>query len=171
MHRTLSLSTKLDSIFITKPRRMLRGLNLCTEELSSGYVDQLTGVGKLEALDISLRQTTSDQPATRVVIAQLSTNSEPLLTKLNQASENCASVLLFCRRYRGLLKPVRNKVIHPILPRYKISVQGKERKSMSATQVIRLKRIVYLLSESLTPSIIPDWAIVKIGHLRICASL
>jgi hypothetical protein len=46
---------------------------------------------------------------------------------LNQASEDCASTSLFCGRYRGLLKPVWIKAIHPILPQHNIRVKNNKR--------------------------------------------
>jgi hypothetical protein len=46
---------------------------------------------------------------------------------LSQASENCASASLFCRRYCGLLKSVRIKAIHPVLRQHKVPVKNMKR--------------------------------------------
>jgi len=116
------------------------------EVWSSDPANQRPQAGKGKTLHILHNMATSDKPGVHYpgvdVIAQLHINMESLVPDINQASENCTSVSLLCRRYGGLLKPVWIEAIHPIL-----------------------------FSHPLAPCIIPDWAVVEIGHPRISSSL
>ena len=96
------------------------------EVWSSDPANQRPQAGKGKTLHILHNMATSDKPGVHYpgvdVIAQLHINMESLVPDINQASENCTSVSLLCRRYRGLLKPVWIEAIHPILPQQKIPV-------------------------------------------------
>ena len=103
------------------------------EVWSSDPANQRPQAGQGKTLHILHNMATSDKPGVHYpgvdVIAQLHINMESLVPDINQASENCTSVSLLCRRYGGLLKPVWIEAIHPILPQQDTGVSNKTKKT------------------------------------------
>jgi hypothetical protein len=116
---------------------------------------------------------TSDHPATcymRVdVIAQLAVNWETR-TELHRPSIRGLCICFFV--LREISWPVET-CLDQRNPPHTATTQGVKNKSICTEILVVIIRstVLYLVSHSLAPCIVPDWTVVKIGHPGIGSSL